>query len=39
MKEYIKPYIEDEIINIEDVIAISKDIDDIAHYGDSDFEQ
>ena len=38
MKEYIKPYIEDEIIDIEDIVASSADIDQIAHDGDSDFE-
>ena len=39
MKEYIKPFIEDEEIELEDVIAASGDvdIDDIWKNGDDDF--
>ena len=39
MKEYIKPIIEDEEIEIEDVIAASNegDIDDMVKDGDNDF--
>ena len=39
MKEYIKPFIEDEEIELEDVIAASNqaDIDDIWKNGDDDF--
>ena len=39
MKDYIKPIIEDEEIEIEDVIAASNegDIDDMVKDGDNDF--
>ena len=38
MKEYIKPYIEDEDIELEDIVANSQvDVDSIWQDGDDDF--
>ena len=41
MKNYIKPFIEEEEIILEDIIAASGDvdIDNVYHDGDNDFKQ